>query len=110
MATLTYTAGDSEPGFQFTILDRNGMPLDLTTATAVEIRAKLTTGSTTITRSGTFVDRANGVCLATWATGTDLATIGIYNFQARVTWTTGRWSSHPNDTYYALVIQREVEA
>jgi hypothetical protein len=107
---ITYTAGDSEPGFEFTIYDRDGQPLDLTTATAAEFRAKLTTGSTLVDRSCTFVDRANGRCLATWATATDLATIGIYNVQVRVTWATGRWSSHPNDTYDALVIQREVQA
>lgn len=109
MATLTYTAGDSEPGYEFTIYDRDGQPLNLTTAVSVEFRAKLTTGATLVNRSCSFVDRANGVCLATWAT-TDLATIGIYNTQARVTWASGRWSSHPNDTYDALVCQREVQA
>lgn len=106
---LTYTAGDSEPSFDVQILDRNGLPLDLTAATAVEFRAKLTTGATTITRAGSFTDRANGRCRFTWTT-TDLATVGIWNVQVRVTWATGRWSSHPNNTYDALVLQREVEA
>lgn len=109
MSVLTYTAGDSEPSFEFVVYDRDGSPLDLTTATALEFRAKLTTGATLVSRSCSFVDRANGVGKATWAT-TDLATIGIYNVQVRVTWATGRWSSHPNDTYDALVIQREVQA
>lgn len=109
MSVLTYTAGDSEPSFEFTIYDRDGSPLDLTAATAVEFRAKLTTGATLVTRSCVFTDRANGKAKATWAT-TDLATIGIYNVQVRVTWASGRWSSHPNDTYDALVIQREVQA
>ena len=109
MATLTYTAGDSEPSYEFVVYDRNGQPLDMTAATAIEFRAKLTTGATLVNRSCSFVDRANGRAKATWAT-TDLATIGIYSVQVRVTWASGRWSSHPNDTYNALVIQREVQA
>ncbi len=109
MAVLPYTAGDSEPGYTFTIYNRDGSVLDLTDATAVEFRAKLTTGSTTITRAGSFTDRVNGKATITWTT-TDLATVGIYNVQIRVTWATGRWSSHPNNTYDVLVIQREVEA
>jgi len=106
---IAYTATDSEPGFEFTILNRDGTPLNLTTATGVEVRCRLTTGSTLINRAATVVNPTLGQCLATWATG-DLATVGIYNLQARVTWTTGRWSSHPNNTYDALVIQREVQA
>lgn len=108
MATLTYTAGDSEPSFEFVIFDRDGQPLDLTDATDVQFRSKLTTGSTTITRSGSFVDRANGRAKIVWAT-TDIVEIGIYNVQIRVTWATGRWSSHPNDRYDALVVVREVQ-
>lgn len=106
---LTYTAGDSEPSFEVQVLDRNGQPLDLTSAVSVEFRAKLTTGATLITRSGSFTDRANGRVKFTWAT-TDLETVGIYSIQVRVTWATGRWSSHPNNTYDALVLQREVQA
>lgn len=105
---LTYTAGDSEPSFNVQILDRNLLALDLTSAVSVEFRAKLTTGATTITRSGSFVDQANGRVKFTWTTS-DLAVVGIYNLQVRVTWATGRWSSHPNNTYDTLVIQREVE-
>ena len=106
---LTYTAGDSEPSLQVTIYGRDGLPLNLSTATGVEFRARLTTGTTTITRSGTITSAGSGVCTFTWTT-TDLATIGIYNMQIRVTWSTGRWSSHPNNTYDALVIIREVES
>lgn len=110
MATLTYTAGDSEPSFQVTIYDRDGAALNLSSAVSVEFRAKLTTGTTTITRAGTITTPGSGVCTFTWTT-TDLATIGIYNMQVRVYWTgSTRWSSHPNNTYDALVIQREVEA
>ncbi len=106
---LTYTAGDSEPSFTATVYNRDGSVLDLTSATGVEFRAKLTTGNTTITRSGTITSPTNGTVRFTWAT-TDLATVGIYNLQVRVTWSTGRWSSHPNNTYDALVIIREVQA
>lgn len=106
---LTYTAGDSEPSFEVTILDRDGSALDLSTAVSVEFRAKVTTGSATVTRSGTITSPSIGLCEFTWST-TDLATVGIYNMQIRVTWSTGRWSSHPNNTYDALVIIREVQA
>lgn len=106
---ITYTAGDSEPSFEVQILDRDGNALNLTTAASVEFRAKITTGSTTITRSGTITTASTGWCKFTWDT-TDLAVVGIYNMQVRVTWSTGRWSSHPNNTYDALVIIREVQA
>ena len=109
MATLTYTAGDSEPSFECTIFDRNGLALNMTLATSVEFRARLTTGSTLVTRAGTFVNPGAGIVKFTWAT-TDLATIGIYNLQIRVTWSPGRWSTHPNHTYDALVLVREVQA
>lgn len=107
---LTYTAGDSEPSFQVTIYDRNGSALNLTSAVSVEFRAKLTTGSTTITRGGSITNASAGLCTFTWTTS-DMATIGIYNMQVRVYWSgSTRWSSHPNNTYDALVIIREVEA
>jgi hypothetical protein len=106
---LTYTAGDSEPSFEVTVYDRDGSALDLSAANHVEFRAKLTTGATTITRTGAITTPTAGLCTFTWTT-TDLATIGIYNLQVRVYWTSTRWSSHPNDTYDALVIIREVEA
>lgn len=107
---LTYTAGDSEPSFEVQILDRDGNALNLTTAVSVEFRAKLTTGSTTITRAGTITTASTGWCRFTWTTS-DLATVGIYNMQVRVYWTGAtRWSTHPNNTYDALVIIREVQA
>lgn len=107
---LTYTAGDSEPSFDVQILDRNGSALNLSSAVSVEFRAKITTGSATVTRAGSITTASTGWCRFTWTT-TDLATVGIYNMQVRVYWTgTTRWSSHPNNTYDALVVQREVEA
>lgn len=109
MAVLTYTAGDSEPTYNATIYNRDGSVLDLTGIDHVEFRAKITTGSTTVTRTGTVTSATNGQVRFTWAT-TDLATVGIYNMQIRVYHTSTRWSSHPNNTYDALVIQREVQA
>ena len=107
---ITYTAGDSEPTFQCTVYNRDGNPLDMSTAASVEFRAKVTTGSATITRAGAITSPSIGLCTFTWTT-TDLATVGIYNVQVRVYWTgTTRWSSHPNNTYDALVIIREVES
>lgn len=107
---LTYTAGDSEPSFEVNVLNRDGSALDLSSAASVEFRAKLTTGNTTITRAGTITTPSTGLCKFTWTT-TDLATVGIYNMQVRVYWTgVTRWSSHPNNTYDALVIIREVQA
>lgn len=107
---LTYTAGDSEPAFDVQILDRNGAVLDLTSAVSVEFRAKLTTGATTITRVGSITTPGTGRCRFTWTTS-DMAVVGIYNLQVRVYWSgSTRWSSHPNNTYDALVVQREVEA
>lgn len=107
---LTYTAGDSEPAFDVTILDRNGAALPLGSAVSVEFRAKLTTGATTITRTGAITNAATGLCRFTWTTS-DMAVVGIYNLLVRVYWSgSTRWSSHPNNTYDALVIQREVEA
>lgn len=110
MAVLTYSAGDSEPSYDFVVYDRNGSALDMTSAVGIEFRAKLTTGSTTITRTCSFVDKANGRAKAVWQT-TDLATVGIYNMTVRVYWSgTTRWSTHPNNTYDVLVIIREVQA
>lgn len=109
MAVISYTAGDSEPGYEVQILDRDGEALDLTGCDHVEFRARLTTGNTTVTRTGAVTAASTGWCLFTWAT-TDLATVGIYNMQVRVYWTTTRWSSHPNNTYDALVVIREVES
>lgn len=107
---LTYAAGDSEPSFDVQLIDRNGSPLDLTSAVSVEFRAKVTTGSATVTRPGSITTASTGWCRFTWST-TDLATVGIYNMAVRVYWSgSTRWSTHPNNTYDALVIIREVQA
>lgn len=110
MSVLTYTAGDSEPAFDVQVLDRDGSALNLSSAVNVEFRAKLTTGNTTITRTGSITTASTGWCRFTWTTS-DMSTVGIYNVQVRVYWSgTTRWSSHPNNTYDALVIIREVQA
>lgn len=109
MSVLSYTAGDSEPAFDVQIKGRDGQPLDLTGIDHVEFRAKATIGSATVTRTGSVTDAANGWCRFTWAT-TDMSTVNIYNVQVRVYHTSTRWSNHPNVSYDALVVQREVEA
>lgn len=108
MATLTYKAADLEPSFVATVKNADGTVPNLTTATAVTLKAKLTTGATTITRAGTFQDPANGIVKFTWQTG-DLATVGIYDMEIEVTWPTSRPSTHPNDTYIPLVVVRKAQ-
>lgn len=106
--TLTYKAGDLEPSFIATVKSADGTVPDLTNATAVALKAKLTTGATTITRAGTFEDRVNGKVKFTWQSG-DLATVGIYDMEIEVTWPTSRPSTHPNDTYVPLVVVRKAQ-
>lgn len=110
MSVLTYSAGDSEPAFDVQVLDRDGNALNLSGAASVEFRAKLTTGATTITRAGSITTASTGWCRFTWTTS-DLGVVGIYNMTVRVYWSgSTRWSTHPNNTYDALVIIREVQA
>lgn len=108
MSVLTFKKGDLEPTFIATLYKEDGVtPIDLTSASSVKFIAVPVGGGTTINRAMSFVSRAAGT--VSWApTAGDTGTVGAYNFEIQVTWSTGRWQTIPNDSFGSMVIVQDI--
>lgn len=106
MADVTYKQADTWPPLQRQLkqnVDGVVSLVDLSTATVVKFIAKSQDGLTTITNTGTFVDKPNGIVQFTFA-GTDLAVVGTYNCEIEITWGAGQYETFPNDSYFTMLI------
>lgn len=107
MAVLTYKEGDLEPKFLATLKNSDGTAIDLTSASSVKFIAVPVGGGTTINRAMVFENRFAGQ--VSWSpTAGDTDTVGAYNFEVQVTWTTGRWQTVPSDSFASMVIVQDI--
>lgn len=65
------------PAYQRTLLDEDGNAVNLSTASSVTVQFKRVGSSTVVTRTGSFVDKPNGVVKYQWISA-DTATSGDY--------------------------------
>ena len=107
MAVLTYKKGDLEPKFIATLKNADNSAIDLTSASSVKFIAVPVGGGTTINRAMVFENRFAGQ--VSWSpTAGDTGTVGAYNFEVQVTWTTGRWQTVPSDSFASMVIVQDI--
>src|ERR1700733_8450843 len=93
---LTIKQGDTWPPLAAILSDANG-PIDLSTATTIEIWMKGISG-TVVSGLCTPVDAAAGSIIYSWGP-TDTAVPDTYNVEFEITWSGGGEETVPNDSY-----------
>jgi hypothetical protein len=85
----------------------NGVPVDLTGASAARFIMK--TGSTLkVNRAAmSFIDRSNGIVEYAWVTG-DTDTSGTYNVEVEVDWGGSEFQSFPSTGYFTITISDDL--
>ena len=108
MSVLNRKRDALEPAIVLTVVNADGSDRDCTDADSVTFNAQLTTGVTEITIEGSFTDPSVGESTFEPQAG-DFDTIGIYEYDVCTTWSPGRESVDPEDSYGALVIYRRAQ-
>jgi hypothetical protein len=106
MATFEIKRNDRRPRFRVQ-LTANGVPVDLTTASAARIIMK--SGSTVKLNkvSMTFIDRAAGIVEYAWAAA-DTSTSGSYNVEVEIDWGSSDFQTFPTTGYFIVTINDDL--
>ena len=109
MSTAIWKQNDLEPPAQAPLLNADGSPIDLTTATSVKflMRPTGTSGSPKVTHAVTITDAANGIVKYAWVSG-DTDTVGTFDQEWEITWPTSRPQTVPNHGYNTVVIEDDL--
>jgi hypothetical protein len=97
---------DRRPRWRVQLL-ANGLPVDLTAASAARFIMK--TGATLKVNRATmtFIDRTNGIVEYPWATG-DTDTSGTYTAEVEVDWGGTEYQTFPSSGYFAITISDDL--
>jgi hypothetical protein len=108
MADFTIKQNDTWPPLSAQLKDANG-PVDLTTATGVELHLK-SKGTGTVTGGGacTIADAVAGRVTYTFTTA-DTDTVTVFDAEFEVDWGAGAISTFPNSGYFEVEITAELD-
>jgi hypothetical protein len=85
-------------------LKQDGLPIDLTLASAVTLRLRKakTTGTLKVNAAMVVVDAVNGIVEYTWQ-GTDTDTVATYDAEVSITYVNGP-RTVPSNGYFGVVV------
>ena len=106
MADFTIKQHDTWPALSATLSDQSGL-INLTTATTVKLILKTASGSATITGTCAIDDAVNGEVSYAWVSP-DTDTVNSYNGEFEITWSNGKVTTVPNDTYFTVEIKADL--
>lgn len=106
MADYTLKQHDTWPPIQATLRDAAG-PINLTTATTVKLLLKTITGSVSVVGTCTVVNASGGVVSYSWIPA-DTATANSYNGEFEITWSDGKLTTVPNDSYFTVEVKADL--
>lgn len=108
MSIFYIRQGDTKPDLRRTLLDEDGVAVDLTTATAVVFNLRGPDGTVVIDNAAAeLTTPAAGIVTYEWAVG-DTADAGTFTGEFEVTWTGGGVQSFPQPEYLEVVITEQV--
>lgn len=108
MSIFHIRQGDTKPDLVRTLLDEDGVAVNLTGATAVRFNLKAPDGSVKIDNAAAAItNAAAGIVTYEWA-AVDTDTAGSFTGEFEVTWGGGGIQSFPNPDYIEVVITQEV--
>src|ERR1700729_258239 len=109
-ADLFIRAGDTVPVVTDTILDQNGLALNLTGATVTfRLRSLQSAAPVTLTGTASVTNATLGTVQYAWAAA-DTATSGLYMAEWQVALPGGGTYTFPNDGYRTIAIEQPLTA
>lgn len=100
--------GDTIPALRTTLLDKNGVAVNLTDATVQVTMRSLENGDVILSRDGEVSDPTTGVVVLDWEAG-DTDTTGDYLLEWQVTDGTGDVQTYPTVGYHVLHIAPDLD-
>ena len=89
------------------LLDENLVGVNLAGASVAFHMKRSTDAAYKVKAAATVLDSANGIVRYAW-TGTDLNTVGNFNFEWQVTFVSGKVLTFPNDGYNLIHVLKEL--
>jgi hypothetical protein len=103
---FTIKQNDTKPALIAILQELDGTPIDLTSATGIEIVVKSAEGAFQWKKTATFVDKPEGQVQYTWESA-DTAAAGTYNAEFEITWPDGI-QTVPNDNYFQIIVVEDL--
>lgn len=98
---------DTEPTFQAGLLDSDGFPVDLTSATAVRFHMRDASGTVIVDQPMVIITAASGVVQYDWIAA-DTQTAGSFQVEVEVTYLGGSIETFPNNGYEEVIITDDI--
>jgi hypothetical protein len=99
---------DLEPYLPYQILNPDGTPKDLSTATSISIVVRSKGSNQVAFKSPTVIDDPlNGLGHYEWAVG-DTANSGDFEYELEILWQNAKTQTVPVDSYFALTIVADI--
>ena len=111
MADFHIKKGDRLPVFEATLLDGDGSPLNLSTASSVTLRLRERGSSANLSIAGTCVvtSASKGEIEYRWGSG-ETDTVGTFEAELVVTWSDGRVQTVPGRGMLRVVVNQSLAA
>lgn len=107
--TFYIKRNDTSPSIQETLLDGDGLPVNIAGNQGVRFLVRNSANTTVIDEPAIVVDATNGIVQYDWS-ATDTATAGTYAAEFEVTYNDGKVETFPNDSYTEIVITADIPA
>lgn len=98
---------DTSPAIQTTLIDGDGLPVDITGNLGVRFHVRDAEGTVIIDTAATVVNASEGVVLYEWLPS-DTATVGTFQGEFEVTYVDGKVETFPNSSYINIIITDDI--
>jgi len=98
---------DTSPSIQTTLLDGNGLPVDISGNLGVTFHMRNSEGTVIIDTAATVVTAASGIVRYDWDAA-DTATSGTFQAEFEVTYSDGKVETFPNASYIQVIITDDI--
>lgn len=98
---------DTSPSIQTTLLDGNGLAVDITGNLGVTFHMRNSEGTVVIDTAATVVTAGSGIVRYDWLAA-DTATAGTFQAEFEVTYSDGKIETFPNASYIEIVITDDI--
>ena len=105
--TFFIKQNDTRPAITATLIDGDGSLASLSGATVVFKMRKVGSTSATVDSSASITSTANSEVTYTWS-GSDTATVGSYEGEFQVTYSSGGVQTFPNSGYIQIEIVDDI--
>ena len=98
---------DTQPNLDATLLTEDGLPVDLSVASAVRFHMRNAEGTVVVDEAMIVVDATGGLARYVWDAA-DTTTVGTFQAEVEVTFANGKIETFPNSSYLEVVITDDI--